>query len=44
MTLMLAWTPEEAGQILETYKIYENKPADAIMERNEASSYLRVSI
>ena len=25
-TLMVAWSPEEAGRYLETYKIYENKP------------------
>ena len=30
---MLAWNNTEAGKILETYKIYENKPPDMIMER-----------
>ncbi|XP_066595550.1 DNA excision repair protein ERCC-1 [Prorops nasuta] len=33
LTLMLAWNTEEAGRIIETYKIYENKPPDSIMER-----------
>ena len=33
LTLMLAWNNTEAGKILETYKIYENKPPDMIMER-----------
>lgn len=42
MTLMLAWSAEEAGKILETYKIYENKPADRIMEKSEDSTYLQV--
>ncbi|XP_044757999.1 DNA excision repair protein ERCC-1 [Coccinella septempunctata] len=40
MTLVLAWSPEEAGKILETYKIYENKPADNLMEKSESSPYL----
>ncbi|XP_071108014.1 DNA excision repair protein ERCC-1-like [Haliotis cracherodii] len=34
-TLMLAFSPEEAGRYLETYKVYENKPPEAIMERTE---------
>lgn len=42
MTLILAWSPEEAGKIIETYKIYENKPADKIMEKSESSPYLKV--
>lgn len=44
MTLILAWSPEEAGKIIETYKIYENKPADKIMEKSESSPYLKVFI
>lgn len=44
MTLILAWNPEEAGKIIETYKIYENKPADKIMEKSESSPYLKVFI
>lgn len=42
MTLILAWSFEEAGKILETYKIYENKPADKLMEKSESSPYLKV--
>ncbi|XP_044743355.1 DNA excision repair protein ERCC-1 [Chrysoperla carnea] len=34
LTLMLAWSPEDAGKIVETYKIYEKKPADRIMEKS----------
>ncbi|XP_006901295.1 PREDICTED: DNA excision repair protein ERCC-1 isoform X2 [Elephantulus edwardii] len=34
-TLMLAWSPEEAGRYLETYKAYEQKPADLLMEKLE---------
>jgi DNA excision repair protein ERCC-1 len=37
-TLMLAWTPEEAGKIIETYKMYENRPPDLIMERTDKES------
>jgi hypothetical protein len=33
MTLMLAWNEAEAGRILETYKLFENKPPDMIMEK-----------
>eukprot|EP00088_Acartia_fossae_P060041 TRINITY_DN71818_c0_g1_i1.p1 TRINITY_DN71818_c0_g1~~TRINITY_DN71818_c0_g1_i1.p1 ORF type:complete len:238 (+),score=22.17 TRINITY_DN71818_c0_g1_i1:79-792(+) len=33
LTLMLAWNEAEAGKILETYKLFENKPPDMIMER-----------
>ncbi|CAH1101465.1 unnamed protein product [Psylliodes chrysocephalus] len=42
LTLILAWSPEEAGKIIETYKIYENKPAEFIKEKGETSSYLRL--
>uniref|UniRef100_A0A1Y1KIN0 DNA excision repair protein ERCC-1 n=2 Tax=Photinus pyralis TaxID=7054 RepID=A0A1Y1KIN0_PHOPY len=42
MTLILAWSPEEAGRIIETYKIYENKPADTIMTRSETSPNLQL--
>ena len=33
MCLMLAWSNDEAGRYLETYKSYENKSADALQER-----------
>ncbi|XP_003229343.1 DNA excision repair protein ERCC-1 [Anolis carolinensis] len=32
-TLVLAWSPEEAGRYLETYKAYEQKPADLLKEK-----------
>ncbi|XP_016398383.1 DNA excision repair protein ERCC-1-like, partial [Sinocyclocheilus rhinocerous] len=34
-TLILAWSPEEAGRYLETYKSYEKKPADVLKEQVE---------
>lgn len=34
-TLMLAWSSEEAGRYLETYKVYENKPPDALLGQSE---------
>ncbi|CAG9863917.1 unnamed protein product [Phyllotreta striolata] len=42
LTLILAWSAEEAGKIIETYKIYENKPAEFLKEKGESSSYLRL--
>ncbi|XP_036148767.1 DNA excision repair protein ERCC-1-like isoform X6 [Monomorium pharaonis] len=39
MTLMLAWNAEDAGKIIETYKIYENKPPDDIMERSDTAPH-----
>ncbi|KAL3876970.1 hypothetical protein ACJMK2_034742 [Sinanodonta woodiana] len=35
-TLILAFSTEEAGRYLETYKVYENKPAEAIMEKTDS--------
>ncbi|XP_067011184.2 DNA excision repair protein ERCC-1 [Anabrus simplex] len=43
LTLMLAWSPEEAGRIIETYKIFEHKPPDLIMERTENSPYQKLT-
>ncbi|KDR11226.1 hypothetical protein L798_14396, partial [Zootermopsis nevadensis] len=42
VTLMLAWSAEEAGRIIETYKIFENKPPDMIMEKQESSPYQKL--
>ncbi|CAK9824278.1 DNA excision repair protein ERCC-1 [Anthophora retusa] len=42
LTLMLAWNAEDAGRIIETYKIYENKPPDAIMDRSETAPYQKL--
>lgn len=44
LTLMLAWSAEEAGKLIETYKIIENKPADYIMEKAEGDDYTRVNL
>ncbi|KAJ4444803.1 hypothetical protein ANN_06600 [Periplaneta americana] len=42
VTLMLAWSAEEAGRIIETYKIFEHKPPDLIMEKQENSPYQKL--
>lgn len=42
-TLILAWSPEEAGRYLETYKAYEQKPPDLLMEKLEHSFMSRVT-
>ena len=34
LTLMLAWSHEEAAKVIETYKIFEHKPPDMIMEKS----------
>lgn len=39
---MLAWSAEEAGRIIETYKIFQNKPPDMIMEKQESDPRLKV--
>ncbi|KDN43419.1 hypothetical protein K437DRAFT_257481 [Tilletiaria anomala UBC 951] len=33
LTMMLAWTPEDVGRYIETYKAFEHKPPDIIKER-----------
>lgn len=42
LTLMIAWTAEECGKIIETYKMLENKPAEYLMEKTENDEYQRV--
>ncbi|XP_019529987.3 DNA excision repair protein ERCC-1 [Aedes albopictus] len=42
LTMMLAWNAEEAGKIVETYKMFENKPPDLIMERPEQNPYQKL--
>ncbi|XP_075215980.1 DNA excision repair protein Ercc1 isoform X2 [Lycorma delicatula] len=42
LTLMLAWSAEEAGRIIETYKIFQNKPPDMIMEKQETDPHLKI--
>ncbi|KAK7692725.1 hypothetical protein QCA50_004358 [Cerrena zonata] len=46
ITVMVAWTAEEAGFYLSTYKLYENKPPDLIKERvdKDYNSMLRTSL
>nr|CAG4650420.1 EOG090X0BTB [Sida crystallina] len=43
LTLLLAWNAQEAGKIVETYKVFEHKPPDLIMEKQEANSFAKVS-
>lgn len=40
---MLAWNADEAGKIIETYKQFENKPPDLIMERAEQYPHQKVT-
>lgn len=42
MTLMLAWNAEDAGKIIETYKMYESKPSDDIMERSDTAPHQKL--
>nr|XP_046261188.1 DNA excision repair protein ERCC-1 isoform X2 [Scatophagus argus] len=42
-TLILAWSPEEAGRYLETYKSYEKKPADVLKEQVEKNYLSKVT-
>ena len=42
LTLLLAWSDNEAGKIIETYKVFEHKPPDLIMEKQEKSSITQV--
>lgn len=44
MTIVLAWNAEDAGKIIETYKIFENKPPDDIMERSDTAPHQKVII
>jgi len=43
-TLILAWSPEEAGRYLETYKVYENKPPDALLGQSEGDYLSKVTL
>ncbi|CAL8135499.1 unnamed protein product [Orchesella dallaii] len=42
LTIMPCHTVEEAGKMLETYKIYENKPPDLIQEKQDSDSLQQV--
>jgi DNA excision repair protein ERCC-1 len=43
MTLMLAWSVEECGRYIETYKSYEHKPPDLIRERTAETHLARLT-
>lgn len=43
-TLILAFTAEEGGKYLETYKSFETKPPDLIMEKTEGNFIARVNM
>lgn len=43
LTLMLAWSYEDAGRIIETYKIFEYKPPEMIMERGDTNPQQKVN-
>lgn len=40
LTLLLAWNAQEAGKLIETYKVFEHKPPDLIMEKPDNNSTL----
>ena len=43
LTLMLAWSADEAGRILDTYKAYEHKSADMIKEQQAGGALAQVT-
>ncbi|GAB6026229.1 Excision repair cross-complementation group 1 [Chamberlinius hualienensis] len=42
LTMILAWSPEEAGRHLEVYKIFDKKPADSLMKKQESDNCSKV--
>ena len=42
LTLILAWNHDEAGKILETYKTFESKAPDMIMEKSNPDPYSKL--
>ncbi|CEP13840.1 hypothetical protein [Parasitella parasitica] len=42
-TLVLAWSPEEAGRYLETYKSFENKAPDMIRKRVDDEYFAKIT-
>ncbi|CAO3612488.1 unnamed protein product [Mucor fragilis] len=42
-TLILAWSPEEAGRYLETYKAFENKAPDLIREKVDDEYFAKMT-
>ncbi len=43
-SLILSWSSEEAGRYLETFKVYENKPVDLIIEKTGSTPFEIVRI
>jgi len=43
VTLICSWSPEECARYLETYKVYETKPADAIQGRTDEDYLSRLT-
>jgi DNA excision repair protein ERCC-1 len=44
LTLLLSWNAQEAGKIIETCKVFEHKPPDLIMGKQENNSTLSGAI
>ena len=42
LTILIVCSPEEAGRYLETYKVYENKPPDALLGQSEGEYLSKV--
>ncbi|XP_067136715.1 DNA excision repair protein ERCC-1 isoform X1 [Centruroides vittatus] len=42
-TLMLVWSSEEAGKYIETYKSFENKSPELIMEKQDNDTYSQLT-
>ncbi|XP_068144809.1 DNA excision repair protein ERCC-1 [Drosophila tropicalis] len=42
LTMMLAWNAEEAGKMIETYKQFEKRSPDLIMERVESNPHQKL--
>ncbi|XP_034652675.1 DNA excision repair protein ERCC-1 isoform X1 [Drosophila subobscura] len=42
LTMMLAWNAEEAGKMIETYKQFEKRPPDLIMERVDSNPHQKL--
>lgn len=40
--IIIVCSPEEAGRYLETYKVYENKPPDALLGQSEGDYLSKV--
>ncbi|CAG8438492.1 14021_t:CDS:2 [Ambispora leptoticha] len=43
LTIMLAWSQEEAARYLETFKAFENRPPDSIMEKVDNDYYAKLT-